>query len=149
MQVQFGKPVADSQQGNELRLLNTETPLVFAVHLQHREKSLHLGVLDFRGEGIFRTRRRIEHVYRKRDAWGVCARLLEAFKFRWVSIYSPSEQKEYITSTELIKTLGERLTLPGFETQYMLPRALFGIDKVEQFERRRATQFNLFSVEKV
>lgn len=141
----MGQPQVTESSGElqaGIKLVSTKNPSVFNVQLRLPHKTVYPGILDFTGEGSFRCKRKPEHKYHKLDAWGVCAEVIDKHPVRWISIVC--DGREYVTSRQFLLKFGRRITFKNYETQYLLPVNLWGLDLVRSFEKQEAAQLSLF-----
>ena len=121
---------------NQISLAPTKHSSIFNVELHLPHKTVYPGKLDLSGEGCFRAKQKREHIHRKLNGWGVNAEVIERYEFKWISILC--DGIEYLTSKDFLTHFGKRLTYRNFETQYILPIELWGVDAVREFEIREA-----------
>ncbi len=119
-----------------LKLIPTENDSVFSVQLSLPFETRFIGEISNSGDGTFSTKRIGKHIFRKTKALGINYSLLtsQKIRFKWIVVYLDGvplvTSRDYFIANSKCFQFGKK----GFELQAFLPIALFGRNKVEEFE---------------
>ncbi len=127
-----------------LELLPTKHPYLFRVKLNLDFQTRYIGTLDTSGEGKFITERKGKHLFLKTNSLGLNEELLNSpnIHFKYITI---DYEGQILTTTRMyFLTHSKPFTFNGFEKQFFLPIAEFGLSKAKEYENSIHEQLSLF-----
>ena len=129
-----------------LELLPTKHPHLFQIKLNLEFQTRYIGKLDTSGQGTLLIERNEKHLFRKTNSLGINKELLTSsdIKFRYILIDYAG--RKLSTTRMYFLTHSKPFTFNGYEPQYFLPIAEFGLDKANEYENSIHSQLSLFEV---